>query len=233
MGIAGDVYSLGFFRMQDFDAKDAAGKTYSESAPYVPLPILYGARYTLSKDENNVSTFQQVDGTVGPLAGWICWAPAGSRTRAQWGQQFYVKITTVGPPIKATPVLNVNGDLDTTLAETTVTTVDGTIPALNSFGLVVAGSTLHSQELIFFAGGSGSGGILANITGQVADNIYNWVELQWSDMTALPGGRNALTDGTAKEAQGSTVITSGQRVLLYKGGGSSQLYFFLPMGKCT
>lgn len=219
------------FILQCFDAVDQWGVARN----YKKLPIGFGSRYSepaAAGALDGIPELGQVALTQGPIGGWICWpgVGGGGRKLAQWAQAFAVKITSASP-MKATPIEKFSGGawaVDATLAEQQVYTQDGVDAAVGTFGLVVAGTDLFSQQLLFFQGGSGGGtpDFPAKIVTNPGAGSYTFAEVDPATNVVLGGGRT----GTAKERGRSAAVNPGQQVDIKTYGGA--YYFFYPVEAC-
>jgi hypothetical protein len=203
-----------FFVAQCLDANDILGNPYDETS----LPIMVAARFTTAYDSDGFPFFQTVAGTDGPMAGWVIWPSAGSRTLAQTQAAFVAKITSTG---KATPV-QTPGNTDPGLGELAVVGPDNAAaPGVGTYGIVMVGSDLHSQTPIFFAGGGAPAVYLV----QSGSNPYTVQQYTY------PGGTTIGLPVSAKEFSSSTKVPGG--VGLYVPGwtlGDGNLWIWAPYG---
>lgn len=217
-----NINSSGWWVLQNHDAADLFSNVYGDDSN---LLINYAARYTWSTDADGFPAFGQAAATYGPVAGWICWPKAGARKMAQWAQVFPAKITTASP-LKATPVKGSSGwNVDTSLGEVQVATSDGSSPAVDTFGLVVAGSDLHNQRALFFQGGGGSTLTYYKIQANHADGTYLGQQVDYPGSGYASG--SGPVDGLTEMNQSIAVpINQIVRVHFVSNVG----YFDMPFG---
>lgn len=231
-----DLATAGFWVLQDFDVTDMAAPPNNydyTGAGIAGLPINFGARFGFTKNSRGLPQWGALQGTVGPIGQWLYWPPAastGGRVMGQWGQNFAAQITSTSP-LQATAIKKGDGTLDSSLAALTVSFLGSTSPALNSFGLVVAGTDLSSFQPIFFQGGSGGGGMSA-FSIDSGSNPYTAHQI---DLAADPTGGTSLAGGVTTSAlyemNSSSVLAPTTNVFAQLFG--SNWMICLPMKTCT
>lgn len=241
--------SAGYWVAQDYDASDAFA---AFSYDWTNIPLNYAARYGFVPDAHGFPVFQQVlDATNmwqtdGPVYGMICWPGAASagvegdetgRNQAQWSWIFPVRIYNVDGEGNVFAIPQLSGDSsgwadDVSLAPQQVFMDDGSAPAVDTFGLVVMGTSLAGQFLLFFeGGGGGSTRIPAVVTGTASGaGNYTWAEVTPSTNATIMGGRT----GNAWERNRSpNVRTDGTAFVDVDTWPSGDQTFFYPLAMCT
>lgn len=218
-----------FWQLQHFDTTNPFGETIVDDG----RDLMWASRWKWYT-RNGIPSFGQVDGTAGPVGGWLCLAKTGStRQSAQWCQAFIGKVTSTGPTV-VRPVKDSALTADADLGPVTVTVVDGSTPTVGDFGVVVAGTSLVTQAPLFFPKGAGGGGsttvIWAKTTSNAGGGAYGAQQIQY------PGGPDTVGgdfgSGTVYELNTATLVGIPTNIMLWYSSGDSKWYFDMPFESC-
>jgi hypothetical protein len=164
---------------------------YGNTIDWTGRRVLMGAKYAMASG----GLFLPVQGSRGPIGGWVQAVVAGtSRKWPQWQQNFVAKVTQVSP-LQVTPVKTASGFVnDADLGALNVVGPSGYTPTLNDVGVIYQCSDLGTIQLVFIPSSSGAGGggcvgffpTHGNVTLDGTDLTFAWVStgqrlLQWNN----------------------------------------------------